>query len=317
MSDFPEHASCQRMAGRMHHLGCALLIMGLLAPGLSADQVKTAGESLRPDRIIPFKEVEGGTLHLHVFFPESAGESSRRPAIIFFFGGGWAGGTPAQFYEQARRMAGLGLVAISAEYRVSSRHGTTPLECVKDGKSAIRWVREHAEELGVDPDHIVASGGSAGGHVAVCTGLIQGLDEADEDQAIPSIPDAMILFNPVLDTTEKGFGAGRFPVERQTDLSPCHQVREGVGPTLVFHGTADRTVPFENAERFVRNMREAGNHCELVSYEGKGHGFFNAPSFRPSLDGADFESTLDHAVRFLDEHGYLPETGRELSRQKE
>ena len=87
------------------------------------------------------------------------------------------------------------MVAISADYRVKSRNQTTPFECVKDGKSAIRWVRQHAAELGVDPDRIVAAGGSAGGHVAACTGVIEGINEDGEDAAIRSVPNAMILFS--------------------------------------------------------------------------------------------------------------------------
>jgi hypothetical protein len=69
---------------------------------------------------------------------------------VFFFGGGWVGGSPKQMYQQAKVMAEQGMVAFSADYRVASRNKTTPFECVKDGKSAIRWLREHAAELGID-----------------------------------------------------------------------------------------------------------------------------------------------------------------------
>ena len=111
--------------------------------------------------------------------------TDHRPAIVFFFGGGWSGGDKKQFYQQAKAMAEHGMLAFSADYRVKTRNKTTPFECVKDGKSAIRWVREHAAELGVDPDRIVASGGSAGGHVAACTGVIEGAEEAGEQRTRP------------------------------------------------------------------------------------------------------------------------------------
>ena len=149
----------------------------------------------QPDEIIRYKETPMGDLNLHVFYPGNIKQGDNRPAIVFFFGGGWTSGTPRQFYAHCEYLAAQGMVAISAEYRVKGTHGTTPVESVKDGKSAIRWVRKHAEELGVDPLRIAASGGSAGGHVAACTALIEGLEEEDPD--ICSVPDAMVLFNPV------------------------------------------------------------------------------------------------------------------------
>ena len=119
-----------------------------------------------PDRTVVYKTASGVDLILHVFEPEGWQASDQRAAAVFFFGGGWSGGTPKQFYQHARALADRGMVAFSADYRVKSRNKTTPFECVKDGKSAIRWVRAHAAELGIDPSMIVASGGSAGGHVA-------------------------------------------------------------------------------------------------------------------------------------------------------
>lgn len=177
----------------------ATLLLALLLPlGISR------AAEFKPDRVVPYKTVGDVTLKLHVFEPTGLKTNDHRPAIVLFFGGGWAGGDPKQFFQQARALADLGMVAFSANYRVKSRNQTTPFECVKDAKSAIRWVRAHAAELGVDPNRIVAGGGSAGGHIAACTGLIAGSEEAGENLKISSRPNAMILFNPVLDTTEKG-----------------------------------------------------------------------------------------------------------------
>lgn len=265
----------------------------------------TNAEGMQPDRKITYKKIGNVELQLDVFEPEQWQASDQRPAIVFFFGGGWNGGDPKQFYQQARALSELGMVAFSADYRVKSRHKTTPFECVQDGKSAIRWVRAHAAELGVDPSRIVASGGSAGGHVAGCTGVIDGHEEAGEDLVVSSVPNLMILFNPVLDTTEKGYGSKRFRPEQQTDLSLCHHVNQGVVPTLVIHGTNDTTVPFENAERFTRLMRESGNQCELVPFEGKGHGFFNGSFFRATNKDIDYGLTMKHSVSFLSKHGFM------------
>ncbi len=258
-----------------------------------------------PTRSVTYKSVSGAELKMDAFEPAGFKARDRRPAIVFFFGGGWTGGSPSQFHQQAKVMADQGMVAFSADYRVASRNKTTPFECVKDGKSAIRWVREHATELGIDPDRIVAAGGSAGGHVAACTSVIEGHEELGEKATMSSIPNAMILFNPVLDTTAKGYGAKKFKPEQQTDLSPCHHVRKGIVPTIVFHGTADKTVPFENAERFTKLMKEAGNVCVLVPFEDKDHGFFNGAFFRKGNGDADFNLTMKHSIEFLKTNGIL------------
>ncbi len=263
---------------------------------------------LKADRLLTYKTAGEVALKLHVFEPTGLKAGNRRPAIVFFFGGGWNSGEAKQFYQHARTLADLGMVAFSAEYRVKGRDKVTPFECVKDAKSAIRWVRAHAAELGVDPDRIVAAGGSAGGHIAACTGLAAGGEEAGEDLKISSVPNLMILFNPVLDTTTNGYGANNFKAAQQTELSPSHRMRRGVPPTIVFHGTADKTVPFENAERFTRLMKEAGNDCVLVPFPGKGHGFFNGSFFRPQSDGMDYDLTMKRSIEFLAAYGCLETT---------
>ncbi len=265
----------------------------------------TAAEQIAADQIVTYKKVGEVELKLHVFKPENHQIGDKRPAVVFFFGGGWSGGTPRQFYQQSRFLAKQGMVAFAAEYRVSGVHKTSPYECVKDGKSAIRWVREYATQWGVDPERIVSSGGSAGGHVAACTGLIQGFEEEGEKSEFSSVPNAMVLFNPVIDTTAEGFGAQRFQKGKETELSPCHHVRKGIVPTIVFHGTTDQTTPFENVERFTRLMKEAGNTCVLVPFEGRRHGFFNGSFFRRHSNDQDYNECMQKTLSFLRDQGML------------
>ena len=277
---------------------------------LVTSAVSLAAEQIAPDEIVPYKKIGDVELKLHVFKPDGHQASDKRPAVVFFFGGGWQGGTPRQFYQQSRFLAGHGIMAFAAEYRVASVHKTSPYECVTDGKSAIRWVRQHAKDIGVDPGRIIASGGSAGGHVAACTGVIEGHEQQGEDASISSVPNAMVLFNPVLDTTAKGFGAQRFKQGKQTELSPCHHVRKGLVPTIVFQGTGDTTTPLENAERFCRLMREAGNACDVVKYEGRKHGFFNGSFFRPKSNDEDYTDTIHKTLAFLASHGLCADVGQ-------
>jgi acetyl esterase len=264
-----------------------------------------AKENLSPDKTLTYKRIGDVELTLHVFLPEAHQPTDRRPAIVFFFGGGWMGGRQSQFYQQATSFAAHGCVAFSVDYRVIKKHNTTLFECVKDGKSAIRWVRQHAAELGVDPNRIIAAGGSAGGHVAACTGVVQGHEQQGEDTTIRSMPNAMILYNPVIDTTKQGYGRSKVGKDRETEISPCHHVRKGIPPTLIFHGTADTTVPYENVARFTKLMNEAGNRCTLVSFDKRGHGFFNGSSFRVKNSDDDFNTTMDESIEFLAELGFL------------
>jgi acetyl esterase/lipase len=280
----------------------ALLSFGAVRPALAAAAVAS---DLQPDRLTLYRTIDGLELNLHTFEPSGLKPSDRRSAIVFFFGGGWSGGDAKQFYQHARALADQGMVAFSADYRVKSRNQTTPFAAVQDARAAIRWVRAHSAEWGIDPDRIVASGGSAGGHLAACTAVIVDGEKAVENAKFSSVPNALVLFNPVLDTTEKGYGAKNFKAEQQTTLSPCHHVRPDLVPTIIFHGTADKTVPFENAERFTRLMHAAGNTCVLVPFDGKDHGFFNAPFFRPSSNGTDYELTMQRTVEFLTMHRYL------------
>jgi len=245
-----------------------------------------------------FKKIGGAELQLHVFTPEDHKASDKRPAIVFFFGGGWNGGSPSQFYPHCRYLASRGMVAMSAEYRVKSRNKTTPRECVKDGKSAVRWIRQHAEELGVDPMRIAAGGGSAGGHVAAATGTTKGFEEEGQDLEVSSRPAALALFNPVFDNGPDGYGHSRVK-EYWKEFSPMHNIDETTPPTIVFLGTKDKLIPVETAQEYKRLMEEKGRRCDLHLYEGQPHGFFNYSKKE------SYTKTVIEMDRFLASLGYL------------
>ena len=253
-----------------------------------------------------YKTIGSTEMKVYIYQPAGLKDNEKRPAIIFFFGGGFDGGKVTQFVPQCKYLVKLGLVAMVADYRVKSRHDATPFECVSDAKSAIRWLRIHAGELGVDRNRIVASGGSSGGHIAVCSALIKGLDENNEDLTISSVPDALVLFNPPLNMVESIRNPQilfKDKSNRVIEISPVHNVSAGAPPMIVFHGTKDSSVPFIQAEIFCNEMIKYGNRCELVPYEGREHGFFNSYGG----DNPDFFSTMDYTVKFLISLGYLKE----------
>jgi acetyl esterase len=242
--------------------------------------------------IRPYKTVGSTSLDAHVFPAHAAAPGEKRPAFLYFHGGGWAGGMPEWGYGPCRRLAAKGMVGISFEYRLRWRHGATPIESVADAKSAVRWTRMHAAELGVDPERIVVAGFSAGGHLAAATAIVPGYDEAGEDTSISTGPAAVVLSSAAVDVAEPGWFseclAGR---GEAAALSPAQQVRSGLPPAIVFHGVKDELCPIAQLETFCQNMRAAGNRCELVTFEG-GH-------FREPADRAVIDQRTDEFLRSL------------------
>jgi len=277
----------------MRWIHAALLLMLISAPGVALDV-----EGFTPDKTVVYKEVGSVELAIHVFTPQDHRPSDKRPAIVFFFGGGWTGGSPSQFYPHCEYLASRGMVAMAAEYRVKSRHGTSPRECVEDGKSAIRWIRAHADELGIDPTRLAAGGGSAGGHVAAATGTVKGFEEEDEDRSISCRPNALVLFNPVYDNGPIGFGFERVQ-EYWQEFSPIHNISERTPPTIVFLGTKDKLIPTTTAERYKKLMANKGVRCDLLLYKDQPHGFFN------HRNKEHFTATVIEADKFLASLGYL------------
>src|SRR5690606_32420272 len=109
-----------------------------------------------------------------------------------FYGGSWNTGSLDQFRPHAQYFASLGMIGVVAEYRIKTKHNTTPFESVKDGRSAIRYLRANAKKLGIHPSKIVAGGGSAGGHVAAAADLTN-LDEVTDNVKINARPNALVL----------------------------------------------------------------------------------------------------------------------------
>ncbi len=266
-----------------------------------------------------YKTVGDVEIPLYIFEPEDAASSLPRPAIIFFFGGGWTSGTPKQFEQHCLHLAQRGMVAIAADYRVASRHQVKPVDCVRDGQAAIRWIRENAGRLHIDAEKIVAAGGSAGGHVAACTGLLDDLNPTEQggtaiESDTASRPNALALFNPavVLAAVEgqddffsnKGI-ANRLGVPAES-LSPYHNISEHAPPTIIFHGTGDKTVPFWTVEKFTSKMKSLGNRCELKSFANQPHGFFNYGRG----NGSNYLTTLRQLDEFLVSLEYLAKPAR-------
>ena len=251
----------------------------------------------QPTKSFIYKKTKQTDLEIVVHYPPGWKETDKRPGIVFFFGGGWTSGTIKAFEPQATYLAGRGMVAARADYRVKSRQGVTPKECVEDAKSAIRWVRANAAKLGIDPDRIVASGGSAGGHIAACTAFTPGLEAEGEDTEISSKPNALVLFNPVLRFSGIPQLMERIGNDEAVGkaISPTLHLKKDSPPTILFFGTADRLKAL--GDEFMEKSKELGHRAEMFTAEGQGHGFFNRSPWQ--------EKTTQRMDEFLVSIGYL------------
>jgi acetyl esterase len=267
----------------MRSFTAAMILLAFCIPALSQENTKT----------FTYTKTKQADLEMVVHFPPGWKVTDKRPGIVFFFGGGWENGTIQAFEPQAQYFASRGLVTARANYRVKSRHGVTPKECVDDARSALRWFRQNATLLGVDPNKIVASGGSAGGHIAACTTLMPAAELKDEKVSCKA--NVLLLFNPVLRfgpqmlkrvDNDEAVGQAISPVLYLTKDSP---------PTLLFFGTDDFLI--KQGEEFIQRSKEIGHRAEMFTAEKQPHGFFNRSPWR--------EKTLQRADGFLASLGYL------------
>ena len=299
--------------------GCLLFWAACSNAGEQTQPVWKYPPDLPGAKVHVYKRVGPVELKAWVFNPPETFPSRHRPAIVFFFGGGWKGGTPGQFYPQCRYLASRGMVALTVDYRVKGRHGVPVGACLEDAKSAIRWVRENAIQLGIDPDRVVASGGSAGGHLAAALAMVPGFEAKGERLEVSSRPNAMALYNPAV-ILGKVDGKQQLPAEKIEDLrkrtanriqqlSPYQHVQSGLPPSIIFHGSEDQAVPLWTVRKFQEALKAKRNRCELKIYGGAPHGFFNTgrPASEEKMDREQqwYASTTRQLDQFLISLGYL------------
>ena len=250
---------------------------------------------LSADTILRYNHYPTGKLYVY-YSKDQTNQSS--PAVIFFFCGGWNSGSPKQFESQASYLNKYGVTVVLADYRTQKNAGTTPKEALMDAKSAMRYLKQHAMSIHVDPDKILAGGGSAGGHLAAATAFCHQINNPEDDLNVSSIPKALILFNPVIDNGPHGYGFDRVK-DYYRDFSPIHNIKKDAPPAIFFLGSEDNIVLLETALKFKKKMEHVGSRCDLLLYPGQKHGFFNA-KFEEF-----FEKTMSATVVFLKSLGYI------------
>ncbi len=234
----------------------------------------TPRQSFCPE-IVTYKVIGGDTLKMHIFKPEGWTPDDKRPAIAYFFAGGWVSGTPLQFYRECAYYASKGMVAISVEYRIKYVHGATPDDGVDDAKDAMCWLNTHAGKWGIDTNRIAASGASAGGYLVAAVGV------EPEKEGMCYRPGLLILNYPALDK--------------------INEIGTDIPPILFLVGSEDPVIPLPAVYTFEENIRKRNGAFELHIFEKAGHPIFY---YRKTLDEKFYEvrALTDH---FLERHGYL------------
>lgn len=259
-----------------------------------------------------YKQADGVNREMEIYFPKGHDASKKTvPGIILFHGGGWGGGSRVAFSYQCNYFASRGMVAATVTYRLRTKEDRAALTegqstkrvCIPDVKSAIRWFKQHAKELGVDPNRIVAGGGSAGGHISLLGTTNPGLNDPNDPKEIDTFVAAYVLFNPALSKSDA----------KDPDVDFLQHLKADFGPAIVFFGSEDKWLK-NGWTPAAEKMKSLGiTSVEMQIAEGQTHAFFNKQPWK--------DLTLIAADRFLTKLGYLkgeptlsmPETGETLS----
>jgi acetyl esterase len=258
-------------------------------------------ESVAQEQELPyqryiFKTVGDQELEIWIHRPPGWKASDKRPAIVFFHGGGWKGGSPGAFERHAVYFASRGLVCARPYYRVKGREGVNPDKCVEDARSAVRWMRENAGMLGIDPNKLIASGSSAGGHLAACMIIKESAEAEGDDLSISTMPQAMVLYNPVLNCTREKMLErldGDEAVARK--ISPTFHMTKDTPPAVIFFGSEDELKV--HGDEYWAEAERLGVRADKFIEEGAGHAFHYRTPYR--------QKCLVVADRFLESLGFL------------
>jgi acetyl esterase/lipase len=255
-----------------------------------------------------YKSVDGRSLRVFILNPPDWKATDRRPAILFFHGGGWetGKGAPQAFNAQAQYFVTRGVVCLLVEYRlITNNRKEAPIGACQDAKSAMRWARSHAAELGVDPNRIASAGGSAGGHLAAFVGMVEGTDDPRDDLRISCRPNAMLLYNPALLQGQLRPDDPKPAVSSElaktyATISPFASVTPNDPPGIILVGTEDNILPQSVLKAFQEKCRAAGVRMDAVVYPGEGHSFFGIARSHDRF----FDTTIE-VDKFLGSLGWV------------
>jgi len=270
------------------------LLLSLLGQPVFSQKINPS-DSIPPGKSYTYKKSAGQDRSMEIYFPPGHDPAkSKVPGLILFHGGGWTGGTPTQFRQACHYFASRGLVTATVSYRMLKKAEIASLPageshkraCIIDAKSAIRWFKDHADELGIDPARIITGGGSAGGHISTLATTNPGLNDTADHLKTETSVVAYLLFNPAFTSDDA----------KDPEIDALKHLKGSFAPAIVFFGTNDNwKTGWDAAEKL---LKESGNKTTQVYLApDQPHGFFNRDPWQ-SL-------TLAAADRFLVSQGLL------------
>lgn len=280
-------------------------------PKLIAQEQKPEEMKFMEKQLV-YKTIDGIQLHVDLFIPEETDKEKLRPAIAFFHGGGWVYGSPSSFHEACRRFARKGYVAAAFQYRLSINEDKSyphpeisPVESTKDARSAMRWFKKNADNFMVNPEEIIVAGHSVGGQLSLSTALCNTVNESSDDLSISPKPAALIIYSGTVNTIEAW--CDNLLGNRHNEIwsiSPFHNLKSGMPPTLGFHGREDCTVPIYSVFFFINKAKKLGNDIEYVILDGKKH---HLEETNKKYNGLFGEDILEQTDEFLEKHELIPD----------
>jgi len=232
---------------------------------------------------------------MEIYFPPGHDPAKAKvPGMILFHGGSWTGGSLGQFRIACAYFASRGLVCATAEYQMLSKADAAKLPagetrkrvCVTDAKSAIRWFKQHAGELGIDPQRLITGGGSAGGHISALATMNLGLNDPADPKDIDTSVVAYVWFNPAFATDD----------DKDPEIDILRHLKADLPPAIAFFGDKD---PWKKGwDTAHAKWKALGTQTiDLQIAPGLSHSFFNSGPWQTV--------TLIAADQFLVKHGLL------------
>lgn len=282
-----------------------LIPVSLIAQESARDWASLVGQQFTVRRDVVYRSTPQGELKLDFYMPY---DKQPGPTMLYIHGGGWQTGSKEQYVLWYLPYLQLGLRVVAVEYRLSGRAAAPA--AVEDARCAFLWVAKHGREYGVDPQRIVITGGSAGGHLALMTAMLDtsmdmacGVqDPAPRALAVLNYYGATDLLPGVRDRKAHYLKFFRDVADAEAlarRLSPLEWVRPGLPPVLTIHGDGDEMVPFDNATRLHEALTKAGVANELVRIPGGAHG-------RHTWSNADTLRVQQRIEAFLKAQGAIP-----------
>ena len=237
----------------------------------------------RPDESYIYTTNSNINLKIHIFRPEKIETKS---SLLLFHGGGWAFGSSYSLFKMCRDISDQGILCASAEYRLALKHNSKVKDSMLDAEKAFEWLIDNSGKLNIDENSIMVGGGSSGGHLAASLAMIPNKNNKTYENI-----KALIFFNPAINTSffDSGYQLPENTHERRkrfwfymknlfegqsVELSPSNHIKENLPPSIIFHGTSDRTIPIDVVEEFTKEMTEKGNNIKLLKWDNKGHQFY-------------------------------------------